>query len=250
MAGVRVSLVRRNGSNPPAWAWWLLLVVWPLLFRLSPAAAQPVDLPLAARLQQLEPYLDRYPPELSGDQQRRSVLSTYQALKAELDVQVAAHPTDPALLYLRGRLQRFGHNLDQPGTWLGATHDLRAVLTINPWHVPALLDLGTLWVHSWPALAPNAEALLRTAQCYHGSQPLEVAQRGVFFALYFQGKVREAARQADYLQRTWPGRDEYARLQEMVLSVLARQDRDAGTSPAPADSNPPVMASCESPAQH
>ncbi|MFM2058601.1 MAG: hypothetical protein RLY71_2986 [Pseudomonadota bacterium] len=213
----------------------------------SPEPTEPAGAEQAAALEQvrqrmattLEPLLDRYPPALSGEPQRRQVLAAYRALQAELDARVAARPTDPAWLYLRGRLQRFGHNLDQPGTWRGATQDLRAVLTINPWHVPALLDLGTLWVHSTPKLAVSAEQMLRTAQCYHGSEPLEVAQRGVFFARYFRGDVQGAAQQLAYLRQHWPEQDEYRRLDDMVRQVLRRTD-PASTS----ESSRLMPASC------
>jgi hypothetical protein len=228
----------------------LMLAIWLGGLNPAPAHAQPTEpapAEQAAALEQvrqrmattLEPVLDRYPPELSGEPQRRQVLAAYRALKIELDARIAARPTDPAWLYLRGRLQRFGHNLDQPGTWRGATQDLRAVLTINPWHVPALLDLGTLWVHSTPKLALSAEQMLRTAQCYHGSEPLEVAQRGVFFARYFRGDVSGAAQQLAYLQQRWPEQDEYRRLDDMVRQVL-----HPASAAASASSPPAALASC------
>lgn len=213
----------------------------------APARAYGQDVrPTLERLRQLEVHLDRYPPDLGGDRQRRAIVASYQELKTQLDAQVSATPTDPVPRYWRGRLQRFGHNLDLPGAWLGSTHDLRTVLAMDPSHVPALLDLGTLWVHSWPALAPNAESLLRTAQCHHGAQPLEVAQRGVFFALYFQGKVREAVQQIDYMQQVWPEHDEYTRLGEMAHADLGR----IGTGlhqvgPVSVRSGPATMANCD-----
>jgi hypothetical protein len=239
----------------------LALAIWLGGLNPAPAHAQPTEpasVAQAAALEQvrqrmattLEPVLDRYPPELSGEPQRRQVLAAYRALKAELDAYVAARPTDPAWLHLRGRLQRFGHNFDQPGAWRGATQDLRAVLTINPWHVPALLDLGTLWVHSTPELAIRAEQLLRTAQCYHGSEPLEVAQRGVFFARYFRGDVQGAAQQLAYLQQHWPERDEYRRLDDMVRQVLRHASAATGAATNAADaasaseSNRLALASC------
>ena len=224
---------------------WLLAA---LMLTSGVATAQSSEAQLVQRLAQLEPVLGSYPPHLRDDTERRAVLAAYLALKAELDAQLVARPNTPTLLYLRGRLQRFGHNLDQPGSWIGATRDLRLLLTINPRHVPALLDLGLLWVHSWPALAPNAEQLFRTAQCQHGSEPLEQAQRGIFFALYFQSQLPAAARQVEYLHRTWPEQEEYSRMRDMVQTVLERMQAQYPQDPAlAAGASPftgPDMASC------
>lgn len=194
----------------PARALLLLALCWPV--RAVAAETAPVAAELVGRLAQLEPLLDRYPPRIDTDLQRRQVLTLYRGLKSDLDRLMQRTPADVELLYLRGRLQRYGHNLDVSESWGGATRDLRTALTLDPWHVPALLELGTLWVHSWPALAPNAEALFRTAQCRHGSEPLETAQRGLFFSLYFQGRLTEALSQVEWLHQHWPASDEYRQL--------------------------------------
>ncbi|WP_163362351.1 hypothetical protein, partial [Klebsiella aerogenes] len=73
-----------------------------------------------------------------------------------------------------------------------------------PKHVPALLVLGRLWVNSRPDLAPKAENLFRAAQCFTGEQPLEEAQRGLFFTFYYQGRMQAALQQSEYLVKTWP----------------------------------------------
>jgi tetratricopeptide (TPR) repeat protein len=142
------------------------------------------------------------------------------------------------LLAERGHLQAMGHNFDHPGAWEGATKDLTAALKINPNDVPALLALAQLWVNSRPDLAKDAEALFRAAQCNTGDAPLEEAQRGLFFALYYQGKIKEAARQAQFLQQTWPENQGYASFVEIGRTALAKK----GEQPdAPSQS---VMASC------
>lgn len=185
---------------------------------------------LAERVQQMAPLLDRYPPSFESDQQRRRVLQDYQVLKSELDAGLRQSSNDAELLYLRGRLQRYGHNMDVGEAWLGATRDLRTALMLVPSHVPSLLELGQLWVYSWPALAPNAEMLLRSAQCHHGDEPLEAAQRGLFFALYFQSRLGEAARQIEYLRSTWPDRDEYARLQQLTRTDISSSEEAASAA--------------------
>lgn len=79
----------------------------------------------------------------------------------------------------------------------------------------AILSLANLWVNSRPDLAGRAELLFRAAQCNRGDKPLEEAQRGLFFAFYYQGKFNDAWRQARYLTQTWPEVKNYAQFVEI-----------------------------------
>jgi len=116
-----------------------------------------------------------------------------------------------------------GHNLDYPGAWEGATADLTEALKINPNVLPAILALAHLWVNSRPDLAKNAEELFRAAQCNMGEKPLEEAQNGLFFALYYQGRIKEAYSQAQLLKQTWPNNPEYGTLLDTARSVLVKK---------------------------
>ncbi|MBL8491362.1 MAG: hypothetical protein JNM82_11335 [Rhodocyclaceae bacterium] len=196
--------------------------------------------PLMDRIRSLEPAIGGHPPNIRTQDEFQSVKKRYEDLKSELDRLVAARPGDQDLLFMRGYLQSLGHNFDYPGAWQGSTDDLRSVLNANPAHVPALVELGRLWVNSNPALAPNAEMLFRGAQCHKGNEPLEEAQKGLFFAFYYQGKLREALRQSEYLVQTWPGNEQYRKLNELTRAALARAG-DA-TPPAPGKV---AMASCK-----
>ncbi len=191
------------------------------------------------RLRALEPSIGHYPADIKDESGKRDVKARYEALKKDLDTALHAHPKDEKLLYERGYLQTMGHNFDYPGAWEGATADLTAALTLNPSNVPALLALAHLWVNSRPDLAKNAEALFRAAQCNEGEKPLEEAQNGLFFALYYQGKIKEAYAQAQFLKQTWPDNPAYGQLVEMGRSVLQRKGE-----PLPEAPTRMALASC------
>lgn len=191
------------------------------------------------RLHALEPTIGRYPAEIKDKKGARLLKAQYEALKKDLDAALSSRPKDEKLLYQRGYLQSMGHNFDYPGAWEGATADLTAALKINPDDVPAILALADLWVNSRPDLAKNAEELFRAAQCYRGEKPLEEAQRGLFFALYYQGRIKDAYGQAQYLKQTWPNEPAYGSLLDMSRSVLEKK----GERPAEAPIRS-AMASC------
>jgi tetratricopeptide (TPR) repeat protein len=183
------------------------------------------------RLRALEPTIGHYPAEIKDKNGARAVKAQYEALKKDLDAALSSRPKDEKLLYQRGYLQSMGHNFDYPGAWEGATADLTAALKINPNDVPAILALAHLWVNSRPDLAKNAEALFRAAQCNMGEKPLEEAQNGLFFALYYQGKLKEAYSQAQFLKQTWPDNPAYGSLLETARSVLLKKSENLPEEP-------------------
>jgi len=194
---------------------------------------------LEERLRALEPTIGHYPAEIKDKNGARSLKAQYEALKKDLDAALSSRPKDEKLLYQRGYLQSMGHNFDYPGAWEGATADLTAALKINPNDVPAILALARLWVNSRPDLAKNAEALFRAAQCNMGEKPLEDAQNGLFFALYYQGKIKEAYSQAQFLTLAWPDNPAYGRLLETARSVLLKKGE-----PLPEEPIRSALASC------
>jgi tetratricopeptide (TPR) repeat protein len=183
------------------------------------------------RLRALEPTIGHYPAEIKDKNGARAVKAQYEALKKDLDAALASRPKEEKLLYQRGYLQSMGHNFDYPGAWEGATADLKAALKINPNDVPAILALANLWVNSRPDLSPNAEGLYRAAQCNMGEKPLEEAQRGLFFALYYQGRIKDAYAQAQYLKQTWPNNSAYGSLLETARSVLLKKSEPLPEAP-------------------
>lgn len=178
--------------------------------------------PLMDRIRGLEPIIGAHPPNIRSKEEFEVVKKRYDDLKLELDGLITASPIDQNLLFMRGYLQSMGHNFDYPGAWQGSTDDLKSVLNANPAHIPAILELAKLWVNSNPALAPNAEELFRGAQCYKGNEPIEEAQKGLFFAFYYQGKMKEALRQSEYLKQTWPENGQYRQFNEMTRAALSR----------------------------
>ncbi|WP_310600112.1 hypothetical protein [Desulfobulbus sp.] len=195
--------------------------------------------PMMARIRALEPLIGTFPPNIRPAE-AKATKKRYEGLKSELDTRIAAHPQDLESLYMRGYLQGMGHNFDYPGAWQGATDDLQAVLRANPGHIAAMTALATLWVNSNPALAPEAEKLFRNAQCRQGREPVEEAQRGLFFAFYYQGKMREALRQSEYLLQTWPDNEQYRRYNETIRAVLLRAEDYQAPPPGKVD-----MAACD-----
>ena len=195
------------------------------------------------RIKSLEPQIGGHPPNIASEAEADTIKKHYIEIKAELDTLISADPKDQGLIFMRGHLQSMGHNFDYPGAWQGSNDDLRALLNINPAHIPALLELAKLWVNSDPALAPKAEKLFRAAQCYKGTEPVEEAQKGIFFALYYQGKMPEALRQSEYLIQIWPENSLYQKLNEITKTVLARgKTGEKKRPPAPAKL---TMATCD-----
>jgi len=75
-----------------------------------------------------------------------------------------------------------------------------------------------------------------------GRQPLKEAQQGIFFALYYQGKVKEAFKQSAYLVKTWPQNEQYLKLKEITRTVLGRSKKDSDIKEP--DPSKLIMASC------
>lgn len=174
-------------------------------------------------LKSLESVLGSYPPAINSDQQKNEVIEKYESLKKKYDLSLMSTPNSEEILYKRGLLQSFGHNMDYPNAWSGADEDLRSVLNINPSNVRAILDLANLYVNSNPDLAPKAELLYKGAQCFLDPEPEEKAQRGLFFAYFYQGELDLAYKQTLVLNKLWP-KNGYEKLVDMSTSVLKRKN--------------------------
>jgi hypothetical protein len=202
-----------------------LLVSVPILVCAQDATKVIFDQVLA-----LEPILGGYPPNIKNDDEAKAVKMKYQSVKSTLDGVLLKYPKDESVLYLRGYLQSMGHNADYPGAWQGATDDFKTLLEVNPSNIRGIIELAKLWVNSSPNLAPNAEQLFLAAQCFSGSKPHEDAQKGLFFALYYQGKMNAALQQAKFLTQTWPKNQEYQSYYNMTLGVVARDKTNSASA--------------------
>lgn len=217
---------------------FVTILVFLFLLSSSSIAGELID----DQIKNLEPIIGGYPPNIKNEKESNAVNQKYICIKEELDQLLKKKPDDEHWLYMRGHLQSMGHNFNYPGAWQGATDDLLKLLKANPSNIPAIIELATLWVNSYPNLAPDAETLFRGAQCYNKKEPLEAAQKGIFFALYYQGKMREAFRQTEYLTKTWPKNEEYRKLKEMAWGNLVRTKQVADLKEIPPEKL--VMATC------
>jgi hypothetical protein len=192
----------------------------------------------------LEEIADAFPPKISTKEEKAKALALYSRVKLQFDKDVKGHPGDKQILLKRARLESFGHNLDVKGAFEEAQRDFLALLKQDSNFEPAMLALARLWVNTNPQYAPQAEKLFRAVQCRHGNEPVEEAQRGLFFALYYQGRMLEAKRQIEFLTARWPDNEAYKRLREATSAVLAR----AGTQDKPAGGQAPakdMLATCQ-----
>lgn len=178
------------------------------------------------KIQQFEPFIGGFPPNIESNETLVQIKTEYESVKNQLDLMIKKSPRDYHLLYLRGHLQSMGHNINIDGAWSGANSDLILMLNKEPKNVPALLELAELWVNSRPDLANKAEKLFHEAQCYSGPNPLEEAQNGLFFALYYQGKMLEAYEQAVFLHQTWATNPRYGSFVTMTSNNLKKNKPD------------------------
>lgn len=188
----------------------------------------------------LESVIGGFPPAIESEEHHAEVVEAYEIAKQELDVLLEKNPGDESLLLKRGYLQSMGHNMDYPKAWEGSEADLKLLLSRNPSHVDATLELASLYVNSRPDLAPNAELLFRAAQCVSDPHPNEAAQRGLFFAFFYQGKIEAAYRQAAFLKTVWPG---YEQLFDMVSEVM----KGSNTAIPSIGKDELIALSCEKP---
>jgi hypothetical protein len=177
------------------------------------------------RISELEPFIGGFPPNLEKDEDLRFVEAKYDRIKQDLDVLIKKSPKDLELLFLRGHLQVMGHNFDKKGAWNGAETDLLKVLRADPKHERALVEIGLLYVNTNPGIAPKAQEFFNRAQAVHGSEPLEPAQQGLFFCLYYQGRIKEASKQADLLRKQFPNSPKYQQLYEVTQEVVERIEK-------------------------
>jgi hypothetical protein len=155
-------------------------------------------------LHALEPVIGGYPPAIKSAAERAAVVKRYTKLKSRLDAAVTAHADDLTVRFQRATLEDMGHNIDLDGAFEQARADYTYLIDHHPGDIPALLGLATLLVNTNPTYAKGAQTLFVTAQCANGREPLEPAQRGLFFAHYYQGQMSEAKERARYLVKHWP----------------------------------------------
>lgn len=207
---------------------WLAAMSTPLHAHNTPPTAYP---DLAAQVDELKPLLDSYPPKFQNEAELVTTQKRYGVLKKQLDTLLSKQPDEPNLLLLRAELQQLGHNMDVADAFDGAAQDYQHLLAIKPKYVDGLLGFGQLLVNSSPQNAPTAAQLFANAQCVTPTTPNEAAQQGYFFALYYQGQLANAVRQARYNQQQWPNAM-YQQLIEVASAALSRAGQAVPTEAA------------------
>ena len=202
------------------------IFILPALINLN-AAEDPSALvkTFAGELEKLDPIIGSFPPHITSESHLKEVKSTYEKLKARLDSAIHSFPENNQLLFQRGALQSMGHNMDVPGAFEASQTDFKLVLSRNPKSISATVALGLLLVNSDQKNAHEAEALFRKAQELSASQLLEDAQRGLYFALYYQGKMNAALAQIEFLLKNWPEDEQYLKLREITKQVIERSKK-------------------------
>lgn len=137
------------------------------------------------KIESLIPYIGQYPPKFSNNQEFQEIKNKYLRIKLDLDHQLLSNPNNHEARYLRGWLFTLGHNMDHPPAWQGAKDDLEFFIANNKDNVDAKVLLAYHFVNSKPEYALVAENLFKESQCLSGNKPLERAQRGIFFAIYY-----------------------------------------------------------------
>lgn len=179
---------------------------------------------IAQRISELEPFIGSFPPNVEK-KDIKSIETKYDQIKSDLDKAIKENPSDLELLFLRGHLEVMGHNFDKEDAWKLGEADLLEVLRANPNHERALVEIGLLYVNTNFNFAPKAQEYFNKAQAVHGSELLEPAQQGLFFCLYYQGRMQEALQQADLLRKRFPESHKYQRLYEITQQVIGRKGK-------------------------
>ncbi|OFX12954.1 MAG: hypothetical protein A2516_04475 [Alphaproteobacteria bacterium RIFOXYD12_FULL_60_8] len=210
----------------------MLCVVVVAVMGVAPLAALAQE-DIDAILRKLDEVIGFFPPDISSQEQMDEVVKTYTGVKQRLDDLVKASPNDDGVVLKRATLQNMGHNLDLPGAFDGAQEDFWIILDRNPTHEDAIIGLANMWVNASPNYAPGAEGLFKAAQCLHQNVPLEVAQRGLFFAYHYQGRFDEAYNQARFLVQQWPEVEFYRNLVDMAGAKSSTPPKGAPNEPKP-----------------
>jgi tetratricopeptide (TPR) repeat protein len=188
-----------------------------------PGSSQVDTTGMAAAIDDLESKIGGFPPNIASEGEQAEVEGQYQALEKKINAAIKSDPDDAELLFQRGKLHVMGHNLGIPGAWKQAETDLLEVIRRRPDHEGALLQLGNHYVNTSPDLAPRAERLFLEAQRIHGNEPLLAARKGLIFAYYYQGRIREALQQAETAVKLAPTDKGLARQKEIIESKLKEE---------------------------
>ncbi len=178
------------------------------------------------QIEDLEKVIGAYPPNINSKEEHEAIKAKYDKALKDVNELMQSHPKELRFLFQRAYLQSMGHNMNEVGAFERSAKDFEELLQKNPKSVSGHIEFGMLLVNADPKFAQKAETLFRRAQQLAGNKLIEDAQRGIFFALYYQAKMKAALVQADLLIQNWPGVEQYAKLRQITSDALARAEKN------------------------
>ena len=147
-----------------------------------------------------------------------------EALTKELGSRRMRHDT-ARRDWLLGECHRLRHLFDEPGAWEESERLLTLAVTRDPKFTPAHVSLGQLYLTGGFDWAPRAERAFVHALEESGGTPLPAAQKGLFFAYYYQGRWADAVRQADRYLALEGADVDVAKMREMAHTNMKQGEK-------------------------
>ena len=130
---------------------------------------------------------------------RAAITGSWADAEGRMQAVIARTPESPVREWLLGDVWHQGQRLNVPGAFDSAEAHLGRALAMDSTLLAARLSLARLYVNSGLELAPKAEYLLRGANPPPGSQDEITVHEGLAFALWYQGRRRDAAAEAAFV---------------------------------------------------
>jgi hypothetical protein len=150
-------------------------------------------------LEALERRIGMAPPDQRPIAERTVIANAWSEAQRHMTSVAARAPESPIREWLFGDIWHQGQRLDVPGAFDSAEAHLSRALTLDSTLLPARLSLARLYINAGLELAPKAEQLLRSAQVVPGSRDETTVHEGLAFALWYQGRRKDAAAEAAFV---------------------------------------------------
>ena len=185
-----------------------------------PCGVEAADLAgIDRQISSLAGQLDRYPAHRANRQELKRVESRLDRALRLGHRLAAKEPGDARIEWRLGELYRMAHNIDRSGAWENSERHLKEALNLDPQGYQAWLSLGRLYVSTNLDYAKRAEPCFISAQKLYGDRVLTEAHRGLFFVYYYQGRIKEAVREADIVLSLLPDDPAMSGLREVARAL-------------------------------